>query len=94
MPPSSFTEAHIDLVARQIASLEERMIDPREFGRLEQEVQQLSKQMEGMQMTLTSINNTLSEAKGGWRTLMMLGGAGAACGSFVTWALSHVKLIQ
>ena len=38
---------------------------------------------------LDTINSTLSEAKGGWRTLMMVGGAGVALGgmlnSLVHW---------
>lgn len=90
---SLLDETHLDMVSRHIAAIEERMIDPREFGRLEQEVKQLTLQMTTMQALLTDMNNTLSQAKGGWRTLMLLGGAGAAAGSAVTWALSHIRLL-
>ena len=31
----------------------------------------------------------LAEARGGWRTLMMLGGAAGTIGSGVTWLVSH-----
>jgi len=31
----------------------------------------------------------LAEARGGWRALMMLGGAAGAIGSGVTWLVSH-----
>jgi hypothetical protein len=93
MQQSVVDEKHLEMLSRHIANLEERMIDPREFGRMEQEVKQLTAQVAGMQATLTEINNTLSQAKGGWRTLMLLGGAGAAAGSLVTWALSHVRLL-
>ena len=86
-------EAHLDMLQRQIQSIDERMIDPREFGRLEQEVKQLSAQMETIQTTLHAINATLTEAKGGWRALMFLGGAGAAVGSLVTWALQYVRIL-
>lgn len=93
MPPSTLNDTHLDMLSRHIANLEERMIDPREFGRLEQEVRQLATQMTTIQATLTQINDTLSEAKGGWRTLMLLGGAGAAIGSVGTWALSHLRFL-
>lgn len=31
----------------------------------------------------------LAEARGGWRTLMLVGGAASTMGGAVTWALSH-----
>ena len=31
----------------------------------------------------------LAEARGGWRTLMMVGGAAGALGSGLSWILSH-----
>lgn len=39
--------------------------------------------MKTMQKTLTDINVTLSEAKGGWRVLMIMGGAAGAIGAGV-----------
>jgi len=91
MPSSIVDEKHLEMLSRHIANLEERMIDPREFGRLEQEVKQLASQMTTIQTTLSQINETLSEAKGGWRTLMLLGGAGAAIGGAITWAAQHLR---
>jgi len=41
--------------------------------------------MKTMQATLTAIDKTLSEAKGGWKMLMLVGGAGGAVGSFLTY---------
>ncbi|CAB4158543.1 hypothetical protein UFOVP708_9 [uncultured Caudovirales phage] len=90
---SQFTDGQAAILDRHITALEERMIDPRDFGRLEQQVQNLSQQVASLQETLGAINDTLKEAKGGWRALMLLGGAGAACGSLVTWAASHIRLL-
>jgi hypothetical protein len=87
------SDPHLTALQSQVDGMSDRMIDPREFGRLEEEVKQLSKQMEAMQATLLAINSTLNEAKGGWRALMLLGGAGAAVGSLATWALQHVRLL-
>lgn len=33
----------------------------------------------------------LAEARGGWRALMLIGGAAGSIGSGLTWALSHIK---
>lgn len=75
-------------------------IDPREFGRLEQEVAHLTKQMDAMQATLEqiqksfeSVNATLAEARGGWRIVMLIGGAGATVGGVMAWAIQHVKVL-
>jgi hypothetical protein len=39
---------------------------------------------------LQAIQTTLAEARGGWRTLMLVGGAGTALGGVVAWALEHL----
>ncbi|MEG0082237.1 MAG: hypothetical protein RR775_10135 [Massilia sp.] len=33
----------------------------------------------------------LAEARGGWRTLMLIGGAAGTLGSAATWLISHLK---
>lgn len=33
----------------------------------------------------------LAEARGGWRTLMLIGGAAGSLGSGLTWLISHLK---
>lgn len=38
---------------------------------------------------LDKLLGIMSEAKGGWRTLLMLGGAAGTIGGFITWALGH-----
>lgn len=34
----------------------------------------------------------LAEARGGWRTLMLIGGAAGSIGSGLTWLFSHMKV--
>lgn len=41
--------------------------------------------------TLTRISNQLAEARGGWKTLMLIGGAAGTLGSAATWFFSHLK---
>lgn len=40
---------------------------------------------------LDDVLRQLNEAKGGWRVLMMVGGAAGIIGSGVSWAISHWK---
>lgn len=40
---------------------------------------------------LDSIIGTMAEARGGWRTLLLIGGAAGTVGGFITWAFSHMK---
>jgi hypothetical protein len=74
-------------------------IDPRDFGRLEAEVSALKdmlsthgESMRAMSEQLHAMNATLSEARGGWRTLLWIGGASASLGGAVSWALNHLAL--
>ncbi len=56
---------------------------------LQEQVKQLHADMQKMNDTLVAINRTLSEARGGCRTLMLVGGiaatVGAAFAKAVTW---------
>jgi hypothetical protein len=46
--------------------------------------------MKDMNATLVGISSTLSEAKGGWRMLMMFGAAGGVVGSALTGFLNWI----
>lgn len=81
------------------------MIDPTQreltearinIARLQEQVTHLSQGMDDLQASneqltakLDQVLLALSEARGGWRTLMLVGGAAATIGGFVTWAISH-----
>ena len=58
---------------------------------LQADMDKLVQDMEEIKKSLYEINKTLSEAKGGWKVLMMIGGAGGAVGSFITWVVAHWK---
>lgn len=55
-----------------------------EIKHLQADMDRLITEMESIKATLNSINSTLSEARGGWRVLMMVGGAGGALGAVIT----------
>ena len=88
--------AQLDYLAGELTKVEERMIDPREFGRLEGAVEQLKTELTGvkqqqamMDEKLDRVLDKLSEAKGGWKLLMALGGAAATLGACLSWFFSH-----
>lgn len=39
---------------------------------------------------LETISSLLTEAKGGWRVMVFLGGAAASLGAIISWALDHL----
>ena len=50
---------------------------------LERDMQEMKADLRRMFDKLDQINNTLSEAKGGWRTMMWIAGASAAAGGLI-----------
>lgn len=68
-----------------------------DIATLEVQVEHLSKGMEALQESnqqmqgkLDQVLLTLSEARGGWRTLMLMGGAGTSVGAGLAWLISHL----
>lgn len=69
----------------QIARLEERM------ATMDRDMKEQTKQLIALQSQLTEVLKTLSEARGGWKTLMWLAGASSTAGAIVTWALVNLQ---
>ena len=57
------------------------------ISRIESDLEALSLSLRELNETLTEISVTLSEAKGGWKMLMVVGGAGAALGSGIGYLI-------
>lgn len=72
-------QAHIDIAVLKS-----------ELANLRREVDDLKTAVDKLTETLVAVNMTLSEARGGWKFMMLLGGGAATFGSFVTWALTHL----
>jgi NADPH:quinone reductase-like Zn-dependent oxidoreductase len=54
-----------------------------DIAHLQSDMDKLVESVAIMQKTLTDIDKTLSEAKGGWKMLLAVGGAGGAVGAFL-----------
>jgi prefoldin subunit 5 len=68
-----------------------------DIARLEVQVAHLTAstaRLEGSNQQLTEkldqVLLTLSEARGGWKTLMVVGGAASAVGGLFTWVMQHL----
>ena len=62
-----------------------------EIKHIQDDLDQIAAEMKEVRLALAEINKTLSEAKGGWKILMLIGGAGGTVGAFITWLVSHWK---
>jgi hypothetical protein len=54
------------------------------------DIERLTKMVETLAAKLDAVASTLTEARGGWRAMMLLGGAGATFGGLIAWAVEHV----
>ena len=62
-----------------------------EIVALSQRLSSLTTTLDKNTQKLDTINRTLSEARGGWRVLMWVGGASAAGGALVSNLLTYLK---
>jgi prefoldin subunit 5 len=58
---------------------------------LQADMDKMTKDMEEIKDAIREISKTLSEAKGGWKLLLIVGGIGASVATFVTWFIDMVK---
>lgn len=62
-----------------------------EIKHLQLDMDKMIKDMEEVKEALREISKTLSEARGGWHMLMLVGGAGASIGAGVVWVADFLK---
>lgn len=60
-----------------------------EIRHLQSDMDKMVEDMEEIKKAIIEINKTLSEAKGGWRMLLAVGGAAGVVGSAITWVVGH-----
>lgn len=74
------TEARINIVRLQT-----------EVAHLTQGVSDLQESNKELTAKLDQVLLALSEAKGGWKTLMLVGGAASTVTGLIGWAVQHFK---
>lgn len=60
-----------------------------EIKHLQDDMERMIKEMAEIKKTLNAIDRTLSEAKGGWKTLVVVGGIASSLGATVAWIANH-----
>ena len=70
----------------QIARLEEK------FAAMRSDMVKMEGQLLDMTNKLDQVLAALSEAKGGWKLMMAIGGAAGALAAGVAWMISHVEV--
>jgi hypothetical protein len=58
---------------------------------LQNDMDKMIKDMDEIKETIKEISKTLSEAKGGWRMFMMIGGVGATVGAAASWLIDIIR---
>jgi hypothetical protein len=61
----------------------------RDLGRMEAQISNLCSEVKELTEKVDTISTTLSEAKGGWKFLLAVGGMAGAIGSAITYFFQH-----
>jgi len=56
---------------------------------LQEDMDKMVKEMQEIKLAIQSINKTLSEAKGGWKLLMAIGGAASVVTGIIGLIIGH-----
>lgn len=84
MPTSTAQDRELAEARIQIATLEVQFTNlTTQFGKLESTLATLSAKLD-------TVNTTLTEARGGWRTLMIVGGAASSVTAALAWLIQHM----
>jgi len=70
-----------DMTEEAIKTARELATHASDIKHLQDDMDKMLENMRAMQATLTAIDKTLSEAKGGWRMLMLISGASGTIGA-------------
>lgn len=63
----------------------------RDMGRMETEIQELKRRVGSVEAMMFDVHKIVTEARGGWKTLLAVGSASAALGAALAKAISYFK---
>ena len=63
----------------------------RDIGRMEANIKNLEMKVERLEGMLFEVHKAVTEAQGGWKVLLMVGGASAAVGAAVAKLVTFLK---
>ena len=68
-------------MTNEVATARELATHAADIDHLQKDMDKLMSDMNDIKKTLVAIQSTLSEARGGWRAMMLLGGASSVVGA-------------
>lgn len=68
-------------------------IDRRDYGRLEAQVEQLTKDVHDLKETVETMRDMMQQARGGWRAIALVSGIAGTIGAALTWLSAHIKFL-
>lgn len=68
----------------EVSTARELATHAADIAHLQSDMDKMSADMAEIKTMIANINTTLAEAKGGWKVLMMFGGAGGLVGAMLT----------
>lgn len=78
-------------MTQSVEMIKDLAIHDVEIKHLQDDMDKMVKEMAEIKKSLATIESVLSEAKGGWRTLMWVGGAGTTFGTVIGWFIEHTS---
>lgn len=73
-------------------------VDPRDYGKLEAQVERiikdvdnLSDEIKQLKESIQAIRDLMEQSKGGWKTLVYLGGLASTVGGLIAWLAANIK---
>jgi hypothetical protein len=67
-------------------------IDARDYGQLEAQVMRLIKDVDSLTENVQAMRALMEQSKGGWQTLVWLGGLAGSLGAISAWVVAHIKV--
>ena len=79
--PQHWRDGSVSVDEKDIMTARELATHASDIAHLQNDMDKLVASVAAMQKTLSEIEKTLSEAKGGWKMLMLVGGASSVVGA-------------
>ena len=71
--------------------MSDESIGLRDYGRLEAQVEQLTKDVHALKETVETMRDMMQQAQGGWKAIALVSGIAGTVGAAVAWLATHVK---
>lgn len=73
-------------------SIDRQSIDRREYGRMEAQVEQLTKDVHALKEAVENMRDIMQQARGGWMLMLMLSGLAGTVGAAIAWVVTQIKV--